>query len=251
MAVLAADHYIADGAGFRQVLVSACRAALDDHLVTLGIKPSSPSTGFGYIHQGESLGMVAGLPLFRVERFTEKPDLATAERMIESGDYSWNSGMFIWRVERILEEFKHQMSDFFNQLAEVEAALTKPDYWQTLEHVWPKVTKQTIDYGIIEGAADVAVFPVEIGWADIGSWGSLLSVLPADEDGNIWVGPHIAMDTHDTLAFGDKRLIVTIGVQGLVIVDTQDSLLVCPKEREQEVRNLVDLLKREGLDDYL
>ena len=250
MAVLTADHYITETAGFRQALMAAAQVAEDGHLVVLGIKPASPSTGFGYIHQGTSLGLVDGSPTFHVERFVEKPDLETATRMMESGEYSWNSGMFTWRVDRILEEFKRQMPEFYGQLMEVESALGTPDYEATLNRVWPQVAKQTIDYGVMEGAGDVAVIPVDIGWTDVGSWSSLFELLPADEDGNSFVGPHLGIDTHDTLAFGDKRLIATIGVKGMVIVDTEDAVLVCAKEQEQQVRELVNKLDSNGFSQW-
>jgi mannose-1-phosphate guanylyltransferase len=251
MAVLTADHYITETAGFRQALMAAAQVAEDGRLVVLGIKPTSPSTGYGYIHQGASLGRMDGSPSFHVERFVEKPDLETATRMMESGEYSWNSGMFIWRVDRILGEFQRQMPEFYAQLTKVEAALGMPAYAATLNRVWPQVTKQAIDYGVMEGAKDVAVIPVNIGWTDVGSWGSLLTLLPADENGNILIGPHIGINTRDTLTFSEKRLIATIGVQGLVIIDTEDALLVCPKEQEQQVRELVGKLKSDGFSQWL
>jgi len=246
MAVLTADHFIADPPGFRQVLTAAAQAAEAGHLVTLGIKPTYPSTGYGYIKQGAGLGAVEGFPLFRAERFTEKPSLETALHMVESGEYSWNSGMFIWRVDRILEEFQRQMPEFYVQLAEIEATLGTPGYEATLKRVWPQVTRQTIDYGVMEGAGDVAVIPVDVGWSDVGSWTSLAELLASDEEANIVVGPHLGIDTHDTLVFGGQRLIATIGLEGMVIVDTEDALLVCPKEREQDVREIVRLLERKN-----
>ena len=251
MAVLTADHFIADAARFREALTAAAQVAEEGHLVTLGITPSSPSTGYGYIKQGQSLGTVEGFPVFRAARFTEKPSLETAFHMVESGEYTWNSGMFIWRLDRILEEFQRQMPEFYVQLAEVEAALGTTGYEPSLNRVWPQVVKQTIDYGVMEGAEDVAVIPVDIGWSDVGSWTSLSELLPADEDGNIVVGSHVGIDTRDTLIFGGKRLIATIGLEGMVIVDTGDALLVCPMEREQEVRAMVRWLDRENQGDYL
>ncbi len=251
MAVLTADHFISDMARFRQVLTAAAQVAEEGHLVTLGITPSSPSTGFGYIKQGESLGTVEGFSIFRAERFTEKPSPETALHMVESGEYSWNSGMFIWRVDRILEEFQRQMPEFYVQLAEVEATLGTSGYEPTLNRVWPQVAKQTIDYGVMEGAADVVVIPVDIGWSDVGSWSSLSELLPADKRGNIIVGPHVEIDTRDTLIFGGKRLIATIGLEGMVIVDTEDALLVCPREREQEVRAIVRRLKEDERSEWL
>jgi mannose-1-phosphate guanylyltransferase len=247
MAVLTADHFISDVPQFRRVLTAAAEIAEDGHLVTLGIKPSSPSTGYGYIKQGESLAEVDGFTAFRAERFTEKPSLETAMHMVESGDYSWNSGMFIWRLDRIMEEFRRQMPEFYVQLAEIEATLHTSGYEATLNRIWPQVIRQTIDYGVMEGAEDVAVIPVDIGWSDVGSWASLMELLTADEEGNIVVGPHLGIDTRDTLVFGasegKRRLITTIGLEGMVIVDTEDALLVCSREREQEVRAIVRQLE--------
>ncbi|MFQ6102037.1 MAG: mannose-1-phosphate guanylyltransferase [Anaerolineae bacterium] len=251
MAVLTADHFISEVARFRQVLTAAAQVAEEGHLVTLGITPTSPSTGYGYIKQGESLGTVEGFPVFRAERFTEKPSQETALHMVESGDYSWNSGMFVWRVDRILEEFQRQMPEFYIQLAEVEATLGTAGYKPTLNRIWPQVARQAIDYGVMEGAEDVVVIPVDIGWSDVGSWASLLELLPSDEEGNVIVGPHMGIDTRNTLVFGGKRLIATIGLEGMVIVDTEDALLVCPREREQEVRTVVHRLGRENRGEYV
>jgi mannose-1-phosphate guanylyltransferase len=251
MAVLTADHLIADAIGFRRALTAAQRSALNGYLVMLGIKPTSPSIAYGYIQQGMSLGAVDGFPAFHVASFIEKPDLETAVAMLKCGEYSWNSGMFIWRVGRILDEFERQMPEFFEHLLAVQAALGTFHYQETLHRVWPQVSKQTIDYGILEGAQQVAVFPIDIGWVDIGSWGSLLSLFPADVDGNILIGPSIGIDTHDTLAFGENRLIATIGVHGMMIVDTDDALLVCPREREQEVREIVAQLRQRGQGQWL
>jgi mannose-1-phosphate guanylyltransferase len=251
MAVLTADHFIAKVDHFRQVLTAAAQVAQHGHLVTLGITPSFPSTGYGYIKQGESLGEEEGFRVFRAERFTEKPGSETAIHMVESSEYSWNSGMFIWRVDRIMEEFQRQMPEFYVQLAEIEATLGTPGYEATLGRVWSQVVKQTIDYGVMEGAEDVAVIPVDIDWSDVGSWANLLELLPTDTEGNTIVGPHVGIDTRDTLVFGGKRLIATIGLEELVIVDTEDALLVCTKEREQEVRVIVKELERRDEKRYL
>jgi mannose-1-phosphate guanylyltransferase len=251
MAVLTADHFISNVDRFRQALTAAAEVAEQGHLVTLGITPTNPSTGYGYIKQGESLGEVGGFPVFRAERFTEKPGSETAIHMVESGEYSWNSGMFIWRVDRIMDEFQRQMPEFYVQLAEIAATLSTPGYEATLSRVWPQVARQTIDYGVMEGAEDVAVIPVDIGWSDVGSWTSLLELLPADAQGNIVVGPHVGIDTRDALVFGRNRLVATIGLEGMVIVDTEDALLICTKEREQEVRALVRELERRDEKRYL
>jgi mannose-1-phosphate guanylyltransferase len=255
MAVLTADHFIADVERFRDVLGAAEEVAEEGHLVTLGIEPSSPSTGYGYIQQEEPLGMVDGFDVFRVERFTEKPDKETARQMVGSGEYTWNSGMFIWRVERIMEEFGAQMPDFYVKLAEVEASLGTKGYTPTLDRVWLQVTKQSIDYGVMEQAGDVAVIPVDIGWSDVGSWGSLAELLAdmgnRDDDGNVVVGKHVSIDTEGSLIFGGERLIATIGLENVIVVDAGDAILVCPMKHEQEVRDMVHHLEHEGMSDYL
>lgn len=251
MAVVTADHYIGDAEAFRQALSAATETAREGFLVTLGIKPSTPATGYGYIQQGESLGQVQGLAAYRVERFVEKPDFESAEQMLASGEYCWNSGIFVWHVNNILEEFERQMPALNEQLEGLATYLDSSCYGEALHRTWPQVAKQTIDYGIMEGACDVAVLPVEIGWADIGSWGSLFGLLPADAQGNTAVGPHLGIDTHNTLVFGGSRLVATIGVDDLVIVDTDDALLVCTKEREQEVKEVVRRLSQDKREAWL
>ena len=175
-------------------------------------------------------------PVFRVARFTEKPELDVARQMVASGKYSWNSGMFVWRVDRILEEFQSQMPNLYAQLMDVKAGLGNLQYKAVLLQAWSRVAEQTIDYGVMEHAKDVAVIPIDIGWTDVGSWASLAELLSPDQEGNIFVGPYKEIDTHNTLVFGRKRLIATIGIQDIVIIDSEDALLVCAKQREQEVR---------------
>ncbi len=251
MAVLTADHHIAYPDRFLQALENAAVSAMDGNLVTLGIKPSSASTGYGYIRQGKFLANLEGFDVFHAEQFFEKPDQETANKMVRDGEFSWNSGMFVWRVDRILEEIERQMPDLYLQLIRIKAALGKPGYATVLGEIWAQVIQQTIDYGVMEHAERVVVIPVDIGWTDIGSWGSLFDLLPVDQDGNISIGPCLEIDTHNTLVFGNKRLVATIGVQDMVIVDTEDALLVCPKTREQEVRKIVEKLTLNGQKKWL
>jgi mannose-1-phosphate guanylyltransferase len=166
--------------------------------------------------------------------------------MKESGDYCWNSGMFIWRVGGILDEFKRQMPLCYELLERIGAAIGGPDYMQRLIDLWPMVSKQTIDYGIMEGARNVAVVPVDIGWIDVGSWSSLFQALECDKLGNLSIGPSVRIDTHNTLTFGKNRLIAAIGVSDLIVVDTDDALLICPRDREQDVREIVRRLEDSG-----
>jgi mannose-1-phosphate guanylyltransferase len=188
MAVLTADHFIENTEKFRLSLEAASVAAEDGHLVSLGIRPTTASTGYGYIMQGESLGTIRSFPVFRVERFAEKPRPDKARQMVVSGNYARNSGMFVWRVGRILEQFQVQMPELFAQLMQVETSINKPDYRSILGKFWSQDKEQTIDYGVMEHARDVVVLPVDSGSTDVGSWASLAELLPADKDGNIFVG---------------------------------------------------------------
>lgn len=189
MAVLTADHTIANLEAFHRALEAAAGLAREGFLVTLGIRPDGPATGFGYIQQGERLGGEGSLEAFRVERFVEKPDADAARRMAAGGGYTWNSGMFVWHVNSILEEFERQMPDLSAQLEGLAGSLDSSSYGDALRQTWTKVARQSVDYGIMENAQDAAVIPVDLGWADVGSWVNLFELLPADGRGNALVGP--------------------------------------------------------------
>jgi len=251
MAVLTADHLIKKTDTFRQVLQAAADIASEDWLVTLGITPNYPETGYGYIERGEFLGMVGEFEGYRVERFVEKPDLARAETYVSTGNYAWNSGMFIWKVRRILEEMERHMPEMYAGLLEIETSLSTSEADETLSKIFPTLPAQTIDYGIMEKAERVAMLPVDIGWHDVGSWSAVYDVLPRDKANNVVVGRHITPDTHNSLIYSPKRLVATIGLDDVVIVDTDDVLLVCLRSRAQDVKKLVDILKLNGEAGYL
>ncbi|NUM45324.1 MAG: mannose-1-phosphate guanylyltransferase [Anaerolineales bacterium] len=251
MAVLTADHLIKKTDTFRQVLQAAADVAGEDWLVTLGITPSYPETGYGYIERGEFLGMVGDFEGYRVERFVEKPDLSRAEGYVASGNYAWNSGMFIWRVRRILEEMERHMPELYEGLLKIEQDIHTEHAEDTLMSVFPNLPNQTIDYGIMEKAQQVAVLSVDIGWHDVGSWSAVYDVLPRDKANNVVVGRHITPDTVNSLVYSPKRLVATIGLDDVVIVDTDDVLLVCPRSRAQDVKKIVDILKSNGEAGYL
>jgi mannose-1-phosphate guanylyltransferase len=251
MVMLTADHYILDTAGFRVALAAANEVAADGTIVTLGIRPAFASTGFGYIHLGESQVMVDGLPVYRSAGFIEKPDQPTADRFLEDGRYVWNSGMFIWRADRLLREFAARQPESYAALQCIAAALGTASEADVLAAEWPNVRKISIDYGIMEHAERVSVIPIEIGWTDIGDWASLPGVLPADERGNVATGEVILLDAEDCLVRSEGRLVAAIGLKDLVIVETPDVVLVCPKDRVQEVRTVVNHLAAEGKQRYL
>ncbi len=250
MAVLTADHIFKYEDYFRSVLRAAFDAAQQGHLVTLGIAPTFPSTGYGYIQQGDRVANYQDLKAYSVRRFVEKPDELRARQMLESGDFAWNSGMFVWRVDRIQDEFDRQMPALTSILNEISKNWNQPQRESVIQRLWPQIHPETIDYGIMENAQDVIVIPARgLGWNDVGSWEALFDVLPADEQGNIAVGGrHLALDTRQTLVFNThpERLIVTIGLDDVVVVDTGDVLMVCKKDQAQKVRQVVQELKKTG-----
>ncbi len=218
MAILTADHYIENEAKFRDLLRAGLDLAREGFLVTLGITPTYPATGYGYVQRGDALGKYQSMEAYRVLRFAEKPAEDQAKKMLASGDHDWNSGMFIWRVDRILSEFERHMPDLAEKLEVISNAWGTPEQDSTLQQVWPTIRPETIDYGIMEKAAQVAVLPAAgLGWNDVGSWDSLFDVLTPGENGNIVLGADFfGVDTQDTLvsASGSERLVVTIGVKG-------------------------------------
>lgn len=253
VAYLASDHHISDGAGFRNVLLAAYELAQQGYIATLGISPSYPSTGFGYIRRGTEIDSFQGVRAYESRGFTEKPALERAIQFVQSGEYSWNSGMFIWRAEQALTEFARQRPDMHAQFRALAPTIDTSQYPEAVRQTWDAVERISIDYAVMEGAERVAVLPVDIGWSDIGSWGALFDVVALDEAGNGIRGQgqsHIGIDTSNTLIYADK-LVVTVGVSELVVVDTEDALLICHKDRTQDVKNIVAELKANHLEKYL
>ncbi len=252
MAILTADQLITRKETFRRVLLAAAEVATTPgRLVTLGITPAYAETGYGYVERGPEITTLDGLTAYRVLRFTEKPNRETAERFVQSGQFSWNSGMFLWRADSILAEIARQMPELSAQLAAIAASLNQPAADVAWVPVWMQIRSETIDFGIMEGAADTVVLPVDIGWNDVGSWAALADELPANEQGNIVHGPHILLDTQDSFVFSEQRLIAAIGLQRMIVIDTADALLICPRERAQEVKQITEALKERGLSAYL
>jgi mannose-1-phosphate guanylyltransferase len=254
MAILAADHLIQNVTYFHLLLSEAYTLAQDGYLVTLGIRPAYPSTGYGYIQRGPHL---TGYPFlsYQVKKFKEKPDEETAVRLVAAGDHDWNSGMFVWRVDRIMEEVSHLMPELAEKLELIDQSWGTPALAETLKNVWPGIKPETIDYGIMEKADRVVVIPAgDLGWNDVGSWESLFEVFIPSTDGNILMdAEHLGLDTTNSLVVSDHsdRLIATLGVSDLIIVDTQDAVLVCSRKYAQKVKEIVNLLKQRNDKRYL
>ena len=248
MVVLPADHFIKDEASLRETLVFASHAAHNGYLVTLGILPSRPETGYGYIEADMEL---RGKGPFPIKRFVEKPPLEKAVHYLEEGNYFWNSGMFLWRADTILAE----ISAYLPQLAQSMASVTfNGDVWELsdldsqIKTVYSAIEGVSIDYGVMEKSAKVQVVPAEMGWSDVGSWSALPEVIIPDESGTICVNvvEHVAIDSSECLIYADNRVVATVGVHGLIVVSTPDALLVCDRERAQDVKQVVEALAKRG-----
>ncbi len=235
LVVLPSDHLVRRPAAFLRRIRQAVRRAAEGHLVTLGIVPTRPETGYGYLKVRPSGGRA---PL-RVERFTEKPDLPTARRFLRSGSYLWNSGMFVWRADVILEAFdRHQPA--------IAGAFASGD---RVERFWGRLPSISVDYAILEKTPSVAIPAGDIGWTDLGSWEAAAEVLPRDRRGNTAPPGTRLLDCEGTLVVREDtggKTIALLGVRDLVVVETPDALLVCRKDRSQDVRRIVELLKKEG-----
>ncbi len=254
IAILTADHHIEDKAKFRDVLEAASNIAREqDTIVTLGIAPDHPSTAFGYIQRGENGSQSNGFTHYPSLGFKEKPDELTAMKFLRSGRYSWNSGMFIWTAERAFKEFERQQPKMHELLMKLRPSVDTPEFTVMLADVWTQFEKISLDYAVMEGAEHMAVMPVDVGWSDIGSWSALFDVVDTDQFGNIYKGEapdYIVLDTKNTLIYSD-RVVATIGIDNIVVVDTQDALLVCHKDNVQDVKAVVTYLKNNNQYDYL
>jgi mannose-1-phosphate guanylyltransferase len=253
LVLLTADHHIANKDGFRGVLQAAYTLAQEEYIVTLGISPNMPSTGFGYIRRGDEIREIDDFTCYHSRGFTEKPDLETATEFVLSGEYSWNSGMFIWRADRALTEFQRYQPEIYAGMMALQPTIDTPEYEAKLAEVWGTLPKLPIDTAVMEKAERIAVIPIDIGWSDIGSWDALFDVLDLDGNGNVVKGTastRLMIDTRNTLVYSD-RLSVTIGVEDLVIVDTPDVLMICRKDRTQDVKKVVEMLREMQHDTYL
>ncbi|MBE9478643.1 MAG: mannose-1-phosphate guanylyltransferase [Chloroflexi bacterium] len=251
MVVLPADHVIQDKKRFLKLLEDAMTIAVaGSHLVTLGITPDRPATGYGYIQAVNPFtagDLSSGSEVLEVERFTEKPDKETAEQFLDEGGYFWNSGMFIWRVDTILHEMKAHMPKLHAGLMAIENRIGAPDYEEVLERIYRRQDVISIDCGVMEKSNRVLVLPTgEIGWSDIGDWSALNEVLKTDEEGNVIQASHIGIDTSNSIILSKHtsdrdRLVATLGLSDLVIIDTDDILLVMDKTRAQEVKRIIQI----------
>jgi mannose-1-phosphate guanylyltransferase len=244
VAVLPSDHVITKKDAFRSVLIAATAAAEAGYLVTLGIHPERPDTGFGYIEAGEVIPVDATLEVRRVKRFIEKPKREAAERMLAAGGHFWNAGMFVWRVTEILAAYREHLPRTAAAIDALGDAVGTPRYESVLAEVWEETDRTTIDYGIAERAKNVAVVPADIGWQDVGSWARLAD-LRTGGSGSWSAGDHLEIGGTGSYIYAPGKTVVTIGLGDLVVVETDDVLLVAAKDQAEAVKQVVDRLTRE------
>lgn len=252
MAVLPSDHLLGNPDEFLSVISHAATLAQDGFLVTLGLKPTRAETGFGYIKQGKQLdGQGGAYSSFMVERFVEKPDRETAEEYVNSGQYYWNSGMFVFKAATILEEIRRLTPELYDVLLKFQEFAPAEWATETAKEVFCRAEALSIDYGIMEKSDKVAVVPVELDWVDVGSLVAIGDFLKKDEHGNAILGNVVDIESKNSIIYGEKRLVATIGLEDMIVVDTHDATLICPKERAQDVRKVVDVLKERNAEEYL
>jgi mannose-1-phosphate guanylyltransferase len=254
MIVLSADHVIEPEREFHRAVHAAEQVAADHPtaLLTFGIRPTFPSTGYGYVHRGEPVGQRQGVHAYRVRAFKEKPDADTAERFMHSGDYFWNSGIFVWSVRAILGELERQRPALYAAVQRIAAAWDTPQRDEVFATEYAAAEKISIDYAVMEKAGEVLVVEAPYQWDDVGSWLALERRNPQDADGNTVQGRHVGIDTHGCVIGVDAgRLVATIGVRDLIVIQDGDSTLVAAKKDEAAVKQLVEKMKAGGLGQFL
>ena len=250
MCVFPSDQYITDGAEFSRIMKKAVALAeKSDKLITLGIKPTFPSTGYGYINFYNTTEISGAFP---VNEFVEKPSYDKASQYVKSGTYLWNSGIFIWKISTIIDNFKRYLPRIYDKMLVWAESIGTPDETRLLNEIYPTLQKISIDFGIMERSDEVLVFPADMGWNDVGSWDALGAIFPPDENGNIIrASESILLDSTDCTVYSEKQLVTTIGLNNMIVVSTGDALLVCPKNKAQDVKRIVDELHLREMNKYL
>lgn len=245
MLVMPADHVIPDRTKFLQAVALAALVAQDGSLVTFGIRPARPETGYGYIRAAgrRPLASRGGLKALPVACFVEKPDLKTATRYLRAGGFFWNSGIFVWRADAILDEIETALPKLGRGLKRLGKVLGTPDENRALDRFYKGAEAISIDHGVLQRSRRAAVIPAPFRWSDVGNWSSLSEVADTDRAGNVRIGRIVDIGSQSSILYGENRLVATIGLKDMVVVDTADATLVCPKDRAQEVKQIVERLR--------
>ncbi len=253
MLVAPADHVIKDHRRFQSAVALGAKLADAGHLVTFGIRPIRPETGYGYIQADlrARLGRHDGLVGHPIVRFVEKPAASTASRYVKAGSYYWNSGIFLWRASAILEELARYQPALAQAMRRIERGLSSGASGELIARAYRQLTAVSIDHAVMERSARAAMIPVDFAWSDVGNWSSLEEVAPRDGTGNVLSGNVVDLDSRNSILYADRRLVATIGLSDMVVVDTPDATLICPKARSQDVRQVVEKLRKQGAPEHL
>jgi mannose-1-phosphate guanylyltransferase len=254
MAVLPADSYIADVPRYRKLVRAALElAGSPGNLVVMGIPPTRPETGYGYIERGAEAGRAQGEIAFAVKRFTEKPEPAVAQKYVAAGSYLWNAGMFFWRVSTFLENLQRYLPETHEALRKLAKTIGTRGYDAALRRIYPRLENISVDYAVMEratlerGQQRVLVIPAKVGWSDIGSWAAVYELLAPKLGANVSAGPFVALDATGNFFWSPDKLVAAVGVKDLVVVDTADAILICPRERAQDVGKIVKWIEEQKL----
>ncbi len=253
MVVVPADHVVKASRKFMRAVQFASELAERGHLVTFGIHPTRPETGYGYIQplKRRKVATKGNFIGYAVARFVEKPDFKTAQRYYRTGNYFWNSGIFVWKASQILSELAIQQPGLSKLLKGLQHRMGSKDFPSCLKKMYSKIQSLSIDNAVMERSSRSVVVPVDVGWSDVGSWSSLEEVASLDHDGNVRNGNILDLGSRNSVLFADRRVVATIGLINMVVVDTPDATLVCPKDRAQDVKAIVNLLKQQGSSEHL
>jgi len=245
-AFLPSDHYIADEEGFRETMKLAAQVAERDYLVLIGLRPTDPDSGLGYIKIKKELFEKGNQPVYQVERFIEKPDQKTAQRFLLSDQYLWNAGMFVARPSLILQLFQKHAPQIYQRLRKIQKEPNR------LKEEYQKMEEISFDYAVVEKTKQLAVVAGDFSWSDIGNWARLLEILSKKVNANVVIGcEHYGVETDGCLIHGTERLVATVGLKDIIVVDTPDVVLVCHKDKAHDVKKIVDQLKKENKEQYL
>lgn len=252
MLVLPADHLITDEDLFLASLGAAvAMARRQPALITLGIRATSPETGYGYIEAAEQVDTVQNHSFYKVSSFHEKPDWKGAKKFLQAGNFYWNSGMFVWQVGAILKALKSYLPGLFADLQELQPYMDSAELEGGIARIYPDLESISIDYGVMEKANNVVMLPADFGWNDLGTWASMAQIWPKDEQHNAFLGNVMAQESRGNVVYSRQKLCVLLGVDDLIVVDTDEALLVCPVSRAQDIGKILDLMRQKGMEEYL
>ncbi len=252
MVCLPADHIISQKTEFLKVLSAGIQTAKSNQChVTFGIVAKTPETGFGYIERGKKAEAIKGTPVYKVKRFVEKPNLAKAKRFVQTRRYYWNSGMFVWKVSLLLEELQKYQPALSKGLSQIANQIGKKSFKTKLKQLYPKLKSISIDYALMEVAKNVFVIPGDFGWSDVGSWTAFDGLWPKDKDRNASIQKIVSIESGKNIVHGNSKLVALVGVSDLIVVESEDAILVASKDRAQDIRKVIDELKRKKMEYYL